>query len=155
LWALGRQANEAHLKADDPSYSVVGPSPIPINQEGKTAPRELTLPEIKEYVQLYAAAARKAVHEAGFDGVEIHGANGYLIDQFLQDVSNQRHDEYGGSIERRSRFGLEVVRAVVDAVGTAQKVGVRLSPWSTFGGASFSQYSLFLLDALLAFMETA
>ncbi|KAJ3576064.1 hypothetical protein NP233_g693 [Leucocoprinus birnbaumii] len=133
LWAIGRQASEESLKEDDPSLSVVGPSPIPISQKSPV-PRELTLSEIREYVQLYAAAARNAVHKAHFDGVEIHGANGYLIDEFLQDVSNQRQDEYGGSIERRARFGLEVVQAVVDAVGTPTKVGIRLSPWSSFGG---------------------
>ncbi|KXN89084.1 putative inactive dehydrogenase EasA [Leucoagaricus sp. SymC.cos] len=133
LWGLGRQANEAQLKAEDPSFPVVGPSPIP-EAEDATIPRELTTPEIKEYIQLFATAARRAVHEANFDGVEIHAANGYLIDQFLQDVSNQRQDEYGGSVERRSRFGLEIVKAVIEAVGTAQKVGVRLSPWNSFAG---------------------
>ncbi|KXN87829.1 putative inactive dehydrogenase EasA, partial [Leucoagaricus sp. SymC.cos] len=133
LWAMGRQANKAHLKEDDPSFSVVGPSAIAIKREGARTPCELTIPGIKDYVQRYTAAARRAVHDAQFDGVEIHGANGYLIDEFLQDVSNQRQDEYGGSVERRSRFGLEVVKAVVDAVGTAKKVGIRLSPWSTFG----------------------
>lgn len=133
LWALGRTADEKMLKEDDPSFSVVGPSPIAV-KEGAPIPRELTIPEIQEYIQSYATAARNAVHEAQFDGVEIHSANGYLIDQFLQDVSNQRQDEYGGSVERRSRFGLEVVRAVVGAVGTAKKVGIRLSPWSPFNG---------------------
>ncbi len=78
-----------------------------------------------------ARAASDAVNKAGFDGVEIHGANGYLVDQFLQDVSNQRTDEYGGSIENRARFGLEVIDAVVKAVG-AQRTAVRMSPWSTF-----------------------
>lgn len=136
LWALGRQAAEENLKDDDPSFSVVGPSPIPRKSKGASVPRELTIPEIKEYVQLYATAARRAVHEAHFDGVEIHGANGYLVDQFLQDVSNQRQDEYGGSVENRSRFGLEVIRAVVNAVGSSRKVGIRLSPWSPFGGES-------------------
>jgi len=65
--------------------------------------------------------------------VEIHGANGYLVDQFLQDVSNQRTDEYGGSVEARSRFGLEVVDAVVDAVG-AHRTGIRVTPWNKFQG---------------------
>ncbi|KXN86852.1 putative inactive dehydrogenase EasA [Leucoagaricus sp. SymC.cos] len=134
LWAHGRQASEAQLKEEDPSFSLVGPFPIPIDAEDATKPHELTISEIKEYVQLYAAAARRAVHAANFDGVELHAANGYLIDQFLQDASNQRQDEYGGSVERRSRFGLEIVKAVVEAVGTAQKVGVRLSPWSPFAG---------------------
>jgi NADPH2 dehydrogenase len=81
---------------------------------------------------LYAKAARNAI-EAGFDGVEIHGANGYLLDQFLQSESNKRTDEYGGSIQNRIRFPLEVVDAVVKAVG-ADRTGVRISPWSEFQG---------------------
>ena len=90
-------------------------------------------PEIKEYVGLYATAASNAVHGAGFDGVEIHGANGYLVDQFIQDVSNKRTDEYGGSIEKRARFALEVIDAIVAKIG-AEKTGIRLSPWNTFQG---------------------
>ena len=81
----------------------------------------------------FAQAARNAVFGAGFDGVEIHGANGYLVDQFTQDVSNIRTDEYGGSIENRCRFVLEVVGAVCAAVGES-KTAVRLSPWSEFQG---------------------
>lgn len=69
-------------------------------------------------------------YRAGFDGVEVHGANGYLIDQFLQDVSNQRTDEYGGSIKNRVRFGLEVLDAVVKVIGP-RRTGIRVSPWST------------------------
>lgn len=73
---------------------------------------------------------------AGFDGVEFHNANGYLPDQFLQDLSNQRTDEYGGSVEGRSRFGLEAIDAIVKAVGP-EKVGVRLSPWKIFQSECF------------------
>lgn len=132
LWALGRAAEAAVLKQEG-GFDFVGPSPIPLtsNKESGT-PRELTVAEIKEYVQLYAKAARNAM-EAGFDGVEIHGANGYLLDQFLQSVSNKRTDEYGGSIQNRIRFPLEVVDAVVKAVG-AERTGVRISPWSDFQG---------------------
>ena len=93
----------------------------------------MTVAEIEEFAQLYATAASNAVFKAGFDGVEIHGANGYLVDQFLQDVSNDRTDEYGGSVEGRSRFPLEVIDAVVKAVGE-KKTGIRFSPWSTFQG---------------------
>lgn len=75
------------------------------------------------------------MHGAGFDGVEIHGANGYLVDQFLQDVTNKRTDAYGGSIENRAKFGLEVVDAVVKAVGES-KTSIRLSPWSKYNGKS-------------------
>ena len=87
--------------------------------------------EIKKFVQQYAVAAKNAIEGAGFDGVEVHGANGYLIDQFLQDVTNKRTDEYGGSIENRARFGLEVMDAIVAAVGPT-KTAIRLSPWSTY-----------------------
>ena len=94
--------------------------------------------EIKEYVELFAQAASNAVHGAGFDGVEIHGANGYLVDQFIQDTSNQRTDEYGGSIENRCRFVFEVVAAVGKAIGF-ERTALRLSPWSTFQSTSFRQ----------------
>ncbi|KAI0647402.1 FMN-linked oxidoreductase [Trametes meyenii] len=130
LWALGRAAVPEELRKENPDFPYVGASAIPLKDYNE-APRPLTIPEIKEYVQWYAQAASNAVNGAGFDGVEIHGANGYLVDQFLQDVTNQRTDEYGGSIENRSRFALEVVNAVVDAVGV-RKTAIRLSPWSEF-----------------------
>jgi N-ethylmaleimide reductase len=78
-------------------------------------------------VQDIRPAARHAVTSAGFDGVEVHGANGYLIDQFLRSSTNQRHDDYGGTIPNRARLLLEVMRAVVEEIG-ADRVGVRLSP---------------------------
>ncbi|KIM82855.1 hypothetical protein PILCRDRAFT_7744 [Piloderma croceum F 1598] len=130
LWALGRTADPEEIKKENPANDFIAPSAIPLT--GKTAvPRPMTVAEIKEFVQLYATAASNAVHKAGFDGVEIHGANGYLVDQFLQDVSNDRTDEYGGSVENRSRFALEVIDAVVKAVGE-KKTGIRFSPWSIF-----------------------
>lgn len=132
LWALGRAANPDVLEKEDPSFPYV--SSWTTQLTGKpTPPRALTVPEIHEYVQLYATAASNAVHRAGFDGVEVHGANGYLIDQFLQDTTNQRDDAYGGSVENRTRFALEVVDAVVKEVGET-KTGIRLSPWSDFQG---------------------
>ncbi|KAI0772352.1 NADH:flavin oxidoreductase/NADH oxidase [Trametes elegans] len=133
LWAFGRAATIADLKAEDPSLPYVSSSDVPLEERPDERPRPLTIPEIKEYVQDYAQAARNAVHGAGFDGVEIHGAHGYLIDQFIQDTANKRTDEYGGSVENRCRFALEVVDAVVNAVGPA-KTGLRISPWSTFQG---------------------
>jgi len=85
-------------------------------------------------VQLFGVAAQNAVHKAGFDGVEIHAANGYLPDQFLQTNTNERTDEYGGpEVHNRVRFALEVTDAVVNAVG-ADRVGIRISPWSTYQG---------------------
>jgi N-ethylmaleimide reductase len=92
-----------------------------------SAPRALDAQELPEIVHSYQVAARSAVETAGFDGVEIHGANGYLLDQFLKSGSNQRTDDYGGSIENRARLLLEVVRAVTAAIGGGI-TGIRLSP---------------------------
>lgn len=134
LWHVGRISHSAYHGGELP----VAPSPIkPTGEvytfEGMKAyetPRALTSEEIKEIVKEYARGAKNAI-EAGFDGVEIHGANGYLIDQFLRDGSNIREDEYGGSIENRSRFLFEVIKAVTAEIG-ADKTGLRLSPSGTF-----------------------
>jgi NADPH2 dehydrogenase len=112
-------------------YSVVGPSAI--GMEGYETPRALTIEEIKEYVRLYATTAENAVRKAGFDGVEIHSASGYLLDQFLQTTSNKRTGEYGGLVENRLRFVSEVTESVVKAVG-ANRVGIRLSPFLKMNG---------------------
>ncbi|KAF7359808.1 NADH:flavin oxidoreductase/NADH oxidase [Mycena venus] len=101
---------------------IATPPHVPI-----TSPRALRV-EIKEYIQLFAAAASNAVHQAGFNGVEVHAANGYLPEQFLMDTVNERDDVYGGSIENRARFILEVVDAIVAAVG-ATKTAIRVNPW--------------------------
>ncbi|KAG5986315.1 hypothetical protein E4U43_005572 [Claviceps pusilla] len=100
---------------------------------GEPVPRPLSEDEIESYIRDYVTGAINAVQGAGFDGVEIHGANGYLVDQFLQASCNTRADQWGGSIENRSRFGLEITRRVVDAVGK-DRVGMKLSPWSPFQG---------------------
>jgi N-ethylmaleimide reductase len=92
-----------------------------------STPRALRTEELPGIVHSYATAALNAVRSAGFDGVEIHAANGYLLEQFLKTGANQRTDDYGGSIENRARLLLEVTRAVVDAVG-GEHVGIRLSP---------------------------
>jgi N-ethylmaleimide reductase len=94
-------------------------------------PRALELEEIPQIIEQYRLGAKNAL-EAGFDGVEIHSANGYLLDQFLQDNTNQRTDIYGGSVENRARLLLEVTEAVVSVWGS-DRVGVRLSPSGTFG----------------------
>ncbi|EEC00028.1 hypothetical protein MPER_00129, partial [Moniliophthora perniciosa FA553] len=91
LWALGRAAPLSQLHSEDPSYPYVSASDVPLKGTHE-APRPLTKTEIEEYEELFAHAAKNAVERAGFDGVEIHGANGYLIDQFIQDVSNHRTD---------------------------------------------------------------
>ncbi|KAJ7656276.1 hypothetical protein DFH06DRAFT_1473537 [Mycena polygramma] len=126
LWATGWAADAETLAEEGLGDSYVSASDVPIL--GRKAPRPLTVKEIEEYIQLYATAASNAVHKAGFDGVEIHSANGYLLDQFLHDRTNLRTDAYGGSIENRIRFPLEVVDAVVNTVGQ-KKTAIRISPW--------------------------
>jgi N-ethylmaleimide reductase len=116
----------------------VAPSPIPPNGETPTyqglapfvAPRSLALEEIPGIIEQFRVAAQNAL-VAGFDGVEIHGANGYLLDQFLRDGSNRRADAYGGSVANRIRLLLEVTDAVADVWG-ADRVGVRISPLNAF-----------------------
>ncbi|QLL30263.1 hypothetical protein HG536_0A00800 [Torulaspora globosa] len=100
----------------------------------------LTKDEIKQYIKEYVQSAKNSI-EAGADGVEIHSANGYLLNQFLDPISNKRTDEYGGSIENRARFTLEVVDAVTEAIG-CDKVGIRFSPYGTFGTMSGGQEPL-------------
>jgi len=136
LWALGRAASAEQLRGEfGPEGVVKSASNIPF--DGGDKPTPLTEEEIKSYIGWYAQAAKNAV-EAGFDGVEIHGANGYLLDQFTQDVSNDRTDAYGGSIENRARFPLAVAKAVTEAVG-AEKVGYRVSPFSPFQGMKMEE----------------
>lgn len=119
---------------------AVAPSAIAPNIEIFTAqgmkeiptPRALSEGEIKEVINEFRLAARAAV-EAGADGVEIHGANGYLIQQFLSENANQRQDAYGGTIENRSRFAIEVAKAVVNEIGP-ERTGIRFSPQGTLHG---------------------
>ena len=129
LFAMGRAADVKVAKQE--GISILGPSAIPI-VEGAPAPQAMTIKEIKQAIQDFATASENAI-AVGFDGVECHGANGYLTDQFIQDVSNQRDDEYGGSVENRSRFINDIMTAVVSAIGP-ERVGLRLSPWSRFQG---------------------
>jgi N-ethylmaleimide reductase len=135
LWHVGRQS---HPSIQPGGQLPVAPSAVRIDGEIMTVdglrpfetPRALELSEIPGVVAQYADAARNALR-AGFDGVEIHGANGYLVDQFLNDKVNLRTDEYGGSVENRMRFLREVLDAVVGVWGPG-KVGLRLSPSSTW-----------------------
>ena len=129
LFAMGRAADVETAKSE--GIDIVGPTAIPIDKESPT-PRAMTIQEIQQTVQDFAKASENAIN-AGFDGVECHGANGYLLDQFIQDVSNKRNDDYGGSVENRSRFIDEVMEAMVNAVGS-ERVGLRLSPRSQFQG---------------------
>jgi N-ethylmaleimide reductase len=131
LWHVGRISHPSFQPGGE---LPVAPSAIKPNGQAFTAkgfepiptPRALETDEIPGIVTQYAQAARNAL-AAGFDGVEVHGANGYLIDQFLRDGTNRRTDRYGGRIEHRSRFLLEVVDAVTAAAG-AERIGVRISP---------------------------
>ena len=106
-------------------YTAAGPVPY-------VTPRALETEEIAGIVEQFAEGARRA-YRAGFDGVELHGANGYLIDQFLRDGSNHRADRYGGTAENRARFLSEVTAAVVDVWG-GERVGVRVSPLGAYNG---------------------
>ena len=133
LWHTGRVSHSSH---QPDGAAPVGPSAVAA--QGRTidahwqpvpyeVPRALEAAEMAPLVDTWAAAAANAV-AAGFDGVEVHGANGYLLEQFLQSRSNRRTDAYGGSIANRCRLVLEVVDAVVAAVGR-DRSGIRLSPW--------------------------
>ena len=136
LWHVGRVS---HTSLQPDNGAPVAPSAIiaktktVLIKDGKpvyvetSEPRSLKAQELPGLVHSYQAAARNAVETADFDGVEIHGANGYLLDQFLKTGTNQRADDYGGSIENRARLLLEVTRAVTAAVGGG-RTGIRLSP---------------------------
>lgn len=129
LWALGRSADPKVCEAE--GIERFSSSSLPVDENSPGA-KPMTKKDIDNFIAMYVQAARNAI-EAGFDGVELHGANGYLIDQFTQDTCNNRNDEYGGSIENRARFCIEAAQAVADAIG-ADRTGVRLSPWSKFQG---------------------
>lgn len=141
LWHVGRASHSLLLGGElpvAPSALRIEPHQI-MTPEGKRpyeVPRELRRDEIPALVGSFAAAAERA-REAGFDGVQLHGANGYLIDQFLCDGSNQRGDEYGGSARNRARFLREVAEAVA-AVWGAERVAVRLSPRGSSNGVGTS-----------------
>lgn len=141
LWHVGRVS---HSSFQPGGALPVAPSAVPISDDLKTmtadgkvvryeTPRALETSEIPGVIDAYRQAARNAL-QAGFDGVEVHGANGYLIEQFLQSKTNLRTDRYGGSIENRSRFLLEVTKAVIEVWG-ADRVGVRLSPYGVANGS--------------------
>ncbi|KPW59926.1 NADH:flavin oxidoreductase/NADH oxidase family protein [Pseudomonas caricapapayae] len=141
LWHVGRVS---HVDLQPDGAAPVAPSAIRaqtktfVNNEFSdvSEPRALELSELPGIVNDFRQAAANAI-AAGFDGVEIHGANGYLLDQFIKDNANLRTDAYGGSVENRARLLLEVVTAVVKEIG-AQRTGVRLSPVSPANGVSSS-----------------
>jgi len=146
----GRIAHALNLPA---GARVVAPSAVAAAGEMYTdaegmkphpVPQAMTEADIKTAIEEFTQAAKNAV-AAGFDGIELHSANGYLLEQFIRPNSNQRTDRYGGSIENRARFVLEVVEAVIAAIGK-DKVGIRLSPYGVFNdmplyGAMESDYT--------------
>jgi N-ethylmaleimide reductase len=141
LWHVGAISHPFFHNGELPvAPSAVQPKDVKAftanGMEEIPTPRALSTEEVKATVEDFRKAAENA-KAAGFDGVEIHGANGYLIDQFIQDGTNQRTDEYGGSVENRARFALEVVKAAVDVLG-ADRVGIRLAPTGNMGGINDS-----------------
>jgi len=163
IWHVGRTSHTSLLGGKAPvAPSAIGAASKTFDSAGfvdTSVPRALTLKEIPRMVEDFRTAARNA-QDAGFDAVEIHAANGYLIDQFLRDTSNKRTDAYGGSIENRVRFLRDVVAAVVKVLG-AGRVGVRLSPFSNANNvgidrdtvATFSAAIDVLNDAGVAFLH--
>lgn len=143
LWHTGRASHSSFHNGDLP----VAPSPIKISEgeihtpQGKQPPEEpraLETDEVARVVEDYRRAAKRA-QQAGFDGVEVHAANGYLIDEFLQSKTNHRSDQYGGSIENRYRFLHEIVEAITGD-WAANRVGVRLSPNGSFNDMGSPDY---------------
>jgi N-ethylmaleimide reductase len=158
LMHTGRVSHPANMPA---GAGVMAPSAVAAQGEMWTdadgmqphpAPREMSEADIAQAIAEYAASAKLAM-QAGFDGVELHAANGYLIDQFLNTASNQRKDRWGGSIENRIRFAVEVAKATVVAIG-AERVGMRISPYGVFNGqvpdAEMDELYLRLVDELNA-----
>lgn len=143
LWHVGRLSHTSLLGGRQPvSSSAIQADGVNVfieNEDGSpnfvqaSAPRALSINEIQAIVEEYREAARNAM-AAGFDGVELHAANGYLVNQFLDSQANARTDEYGGSLNNRIRFLDEVARALIDAVGDAGRVGIRLAPLTTLNG---------------------
>lgn len=157
LWHMGRAAHSSFLEGDLP----VGPSPIAIEGEVWKAdgskgpyevPRELTTEEVGGVVEDFRKAAENA-KKAGFDGVEIHAANGYILDEFLQSVTNKRTDKYGGSIENRFRLLKEILEAIL-TVFEPGRVGVRISPngsYNSMGSEDFKEQYLYVAKELNAY----
>jgi N-ethylmaleimide reductase len=131
----------SHIDNMPEGTKIIAPSPVKLEGEMYTdkngmqaypVPKEMTLEEIEHAQNEYVQAAKNAI-EAGFDGVELHGANGYLIDQFINPTTNKRNDDFGGSIENRSRFAIEIAKKVSAEIGS-EKTGIRFSPYGAASG---------------------
>lgn len=138
LMHTGRVSHPANMAA---GTKIIAPSAIAApgelwtdsqGQQAHAVPIAMSEADIAEAIADYVNGAKRSI-EAGFDGVELHAANGYLMDQFLNTASNQRTDQWGGSIQNRARFVLEVAKATVAAIG-AERVGMRISPYGAFNG---------------------
>lgn len=162
LWHVGRVSHPSFHGGELPvAPSEIAPAGEAMTYEGMqpyVTPRALETDEVPGIVEAFRQGAKNAL-SAGFDGVEVHGANGYLLDQFLRDGTNKRTDAYGGSIENRTRLLLEVTQAAIEVWG-ADRVGARLSPSNTFNDMSDSApretfgYAVKALDALdLAYLH--
>lgn len=158
LMHTGRVSHPANMQV---GASVLAPSAVAVPGEMWTdadgmqphpVPREMSEADIAQSIAEYAASAKLAM-QAGFDGVELHAANGYLIDQFLNTASNQRNDRWGGNVDNRIRFAVEVAKATVAAIG-AERVGMRISPYGVFNAqvpdAEMDALYLRLIDELNA-----
>lgn len=138
LWSLGRQAFPELMARDGLRYDSASPDQYWSEEVEETSLKAgieqhgITKDEIKQYIKDYVESSKKII-AAGADGVEIHSANSYLLQQFINASSNKRTDEYGGSIENRARFSLEVVDALIETIGS-EKVAIRLSPFYRSGG---------------------
>ena len=153
LMHTGRVSHPANMPEE---AEIIAPSAIPVEGETWTdalgmkpypVPKAMSVGDIATTVEEHAQAARNAI-DAGFDGIEIHGANGYLLKQFINPNVNARDDRYGGSIENRLRFVLEVVDAVVGAIGK-DKVGIRLSPFNEYNSMPAYPEAVETYEALL------
>lgn len=135
IWGIGRAASSSYVKERGLKYR--SSSSVPMSAEHE-APDAMTEEEIQEEIQAFVDTAKRVV-AAGGDGIEIHSAHGYLLDQFLSADINQRTDQWGGSIENRSRLTLTVVKRVIDAIG-AERVAIRFSPFASFQGSEKEDY---------------
>lgn len=145
LWALGWEADIKNLTRDGLQYQGMTDGIYKDDETKKIALKYnnpihgLTISDIKQYVKDHISAAKNSL-EAGADGIELHAANGYLLNQSLDPASNQRIDQYGGSIENRAAFILEIIDGLIKEIG-ANKIGLRISPFYSCAGMSGSQYT--------------
>jgi len=148
IWHCGRAAKAAWLNGEKPLCPSAVKNRHPARTEEYDEPQEMTTDDIKEVLNQFKKGAQNA-KKAGFDGIELHGANGYLVDEFLRDGVNKRTDDYGGSIENRCRFPLEIMDILIEEFGS-DKVGIKVTPVGRFNDMFDSDplalYSYFLKE---------